>query len=155
MTVPIDILLVEDNLADAEFVIESLRGQGIADRVHHLHDGAEALDFLFARGAHAGRAQEPPPRLVLLDIKLPRVDGFSVLRELKNHPSMRVIPVVMLTSSNVERDVALCYRLGVNSYVQKPVVFEQLRATVQLLGRYWLGANAAPPSSATKGEPTT
>ena len=155
MTAPIDILLVEDNLADAEFVIESLRGQNIAERVHHLHDGAEALDFLFARGAHVGRVLEPPPRLVLLDIKLPRVDGFSVLREMKSHPPTRLIPVVMLTSSIVERDVALCYRLGVNSYVQKPVGFEQFRATVQLLGRYWLGATAPPPASATKGETTT
>ena len=155
MTAPVDILLVEDNLADAEFVIESLRGQNIADRVVHIHDGADALDFVFGRGEHAGRALEPPPRLVLLDIKLPRVDGFTVLREMKNHPATRIIPIVMLTSSNVERDVALCYRLGVNSYVQKPVGFEQFRATVQLVGRYWLGANAPPPTSATKGASTT
>lgn len=148
----VDILLVEDNPADAELVLESLRGEQIADRLHHVHDGAEALDFLFAQGPYVNRQLEPPPRLVLLDIKLPKVDGFAVLREMKGHPATSTIPVVMLTSSNVERDVALCYRLGVNSYVQKPVDFQEFRTTVQLIERYWLATNAAPPRSAVSGE---
>ena len=147
MSAMIDILLVEDNLSDAELAMEALRGESVANRVLHVHDGAEALDFLFSRGKFSTRDEELPPRLVLLDIKLPKVDGFSVLREMKQHPATRVIPVVMLTSSNVERDVALCYRLGVNSYVQKPVDFDQFRQTVQLVGRYWLGVNATPPVS--------
>lgn len=152
MNAQIDILLVEDNPADAEFVRESLRGD-VADRVFHVHDGAEALDFLFARGTYAGRADEQLPRLILLDIKLPKVDGFEVLRELKANAATRAIPVVMLTSSAVERDVALCYRLGVNSYVQKPMDFGQFRTTVQLIGRYWLSANEMPPRSAGTSQP--
>jgi CheY-like chemotaxis protein len=152
MSTAIEILLVEDNPADAELALESLRGEHMADRVHHVHDGAEALDFLFARGAYRSREIEPAPRLVLLDIKLPKVDGFAVLREMKSNPATSVIPVVMLTSSNVERDVALCYRLGVNSYVQKPVDFHEFRTTVQLVGRYWLGVNATPPRSTVTGE---
>jgi two-component system, response regulator len=145
----VEILLVEDNPADAELALESFRSEHMADRVHHVHDGVEALDFLFARGAYVNRALEPPPRLVLLDIKLPKVDGFAVLREMKNNPVTSAVPVVMLTSSNVERDVALCYRLGVNSYVQKPVDFHEFRTTVQLIGRYWLAVNATPRSAVT------
>ena len=148
MSTTTDILLVEDNPADAEFVITSLRALHASERVVHVRDGAAALDFLFARGHHASRALEPQPRLVLLDIKLPKVDGFTVLREMRGHPRTRLIPVVMLTSSKVERDVALCYRLGVNSYVQKPVSFEEFRTTVQRIGQYWLGENAPPPPSA-------
>lgn len=154
MTAPTDVLLVEDNPADAEFVLDSLRRADIGERLHHAHDGAEALDFLFARGRYASRALEPPPRLVLLDIKLPKVDGFAVLREIKGNAATRVIPVVMLTSSNVERDVAQCYQLGVNSYVQKPMGFEQFRSVVQSLGRYWLDLNATPRASVSRAEPT-
>jgi CheY-like chemotaxis protein len=153
VTALVEILLVEDNPADAEFVRESLRGESAVDRVFHVHDGAEALEFLFAKGSYSSRAMDPPPRLVLLDIKLPKVDGFAVLKEMKSHPVTRAIPVVMLTSSNVERDVALCYRLGVNSYVQKPVDFAEFRATVQLVGRYWLRTNAPPPASTISDEP--
>jgi len=154
MNAHIDILLVEDNPADAEFVMESLRGDHTTERVFQVHDGAEALDFLFARGAYTSRVADQLPRLVVLDIKLPKVDGFTVLRELRSHAATRLIPVVMLTSSNVERDVALCYRLGVNSYVQKPMDFAQFRSTVQLVGRYWLGANLMPPASAAADDTT-
>lgn len=138
----IDVLLVEDNPADAELVLESLRDDGRDIVVHVAHDGADALDLLFAREAYADRRTFQPPRLVLLDIKLPRVDGFGVLRELKTHPVLRVIPVVMLTSSLVSRDVAECYRLGANSYVQKPVDFVRFRDTIQGIARYWLDVNA-------------
>lgn len=152
MSAPVDVLLVEDNPADAEFVIDSLRRIQITECVHHVHDGAEALDFLFARGSFAARELDPPPRLLLLDIKLPKVDGFTVLREIKSNPLTRAIPVVMLTSSIVERDVAKCYALGVNSYVQKPMDFEQFRSTVQHVGRYWLEVNALPRVAASRAE---
>lgn len=152
MNTQVDLLLVEDNPADAEFVIEALRSAHLAERVFHAHDGAEALDFLFAQGAFAGRVAEQP-RLVLLDIKLPKVDGFEVLRRIREDPTSRLTPVVMLTSSNVERDIVRCYRLGVNSYVQKPMDFDAFRTIVQGIGRYWLGANLPPPVSAAQRAP--
>lgn len=142
----IDVLLVEDNPADAELIVESLRKENLAQRLHHVHDGQEALDFLFARGAYVDRAVDRPPRLVLLDLKLPKVDGLKVLEELKRDPRMRPIPVVMLTSSNIEHDVARGYLLGANSYVQKPVDFVRFQETVRRLGLYWLTVNEAAPA---------
>ncbi|HYV97316.1 MAG TPA: response regulator [Gemmatimonadaceae bacterium] len=142
MIVSADVLLVEDNPADAEFVLESLRG-ALAGRLLHLHDGAIALDYLFHRGAYADSA-ETLPALVLLDIKLPKVDGFTVLREIKGDPRTQRVPVVMLTSSNVERDVSLCYALGVNSYIQKPMDFDAFRSVVRTIGQYWLSTNIGP-----------
>jgi CheY-like chemotaxis protein len=152
MKATVDVLLVEDNPADAELVIESLRLDQVDERLQVVRDGAEALDFLFARGAFASRKLVALPRLILLDIKLPKVDGFGVLRELRADARTRAVPVVVLTSSLVERDVAECYRLGISSYVQKPVDFEQFREVVQLVGRYWLEINAAPPPSVSSGE---
>ena len=143
-----DILLVEDNAADAELALESLRSESLAGGVCHVHDGVEALDYMFGRGAYASRAVAARPHIILLDIKLPRVDGFGVLRELKADPRTRLTPIVMLTSSIVERDVALCYRLGASSYVQKPVDFEQFRTTVRAVARYWLRVSAAVPARA-------
>lgn len=153
MATAADILLVEDNPADAEFVIAALQSENAGTTIAHVHDGAEALDFIFARGSYAHRAHATPPRLVILDIKLPKVDGFTVLRELRAFGPTRTIPIVMLTSSNVERDVALCYQLGVTSYVQKPVVFDDFRATVRLIGQYWLGANIPAPVAYLSGGP--
>jgi CheY-like chemotaxis protein len=137
-------LLAEDSGSDADLILASLARDGLADAVHVVHDGVEALDFVHCRGAYACRAQDSSLRVIVLDVKLPRLDGFEVLRELKADPAVRSIPVVMLTSSNIERDVALGYRLGANSYVQKPVDFEQFRETVRHLVNYWLTINEPP-----------
>jgi CheY-like chemotaxis protein len=143
----VDVLLAEDSEADAELVLHSLP-EAAAVRVHHVHDGEEALDFLFGRGPYADRAAAPPPKLVLLDLKLPKVNGLEVLRELRRYPRTGTLPVVLLTSSNEARDVAEAYRLGANSYVQKPVEFLQFRETVRRLGQYWLSVNEPPPRQA-------
>lgn len=151
MTSPcIDLLLAEDNPSDAELVLESLAG--LRDRIFAVQDGVEALDFLFARDAFADRALGPLPRVVFLDVKLPKIGGFEVLRALRADPKTRTVPVVMLTSSNLERDVARGYELGANSYVQKPVDFDRFRETVRLLGLYWLSTNEPPPVRAPHGE---
>jgi CheY-like chemotaxis protein len=149
----IDVLLAEDNPADAELVIESLRREKLAERLYRVHDGEEALDFLFARGAYVTRALDHPPRLVILDLKLPKIDGLKVLEELKKDPRTRPIPVVMLTSSNIEHDVARGYLLGANSYVQKPVDFVRFQETVGRLGSYWLTINQAAPAMVYKARP--
>jgi len=141
----IDVLLAEDDAADAELILTSL-GDGMADRVHVARDGEEALDFVFCRAAFADRLSLALPRLVLLDIKLPKVIGLDVLRQIKHDPRTRTIPVVLLTSSNIKRDVALGYELGANSYIQKSVDFEQFRETVQLIGAYWLTVNTPVPA---------
>jgi CheY-like chemotaxis protein len=141
---PAEILLIEDSPADAELIMHALQEAGLAAPVRVLTDGEEALDYLFRRGRNAERPGEPP-RLVLLDIKLPKVDGLEVLRQLKSEPATRPIPVVMLTSSKVERDVTAAYRLGANGYVQKPMEFDRLRDVVGQLGRYWLVVNEPVP----------
>ncbi len=141
----VEVLLVDDNPSDAELILVSLAG-GISHRFHHVHDGEEALDFLFCRADYAQRIIGHPLRLVLLDLKLPKVNGLEVLREIRADPRTRTTPVVLLTSSKMERDVAEGYRLGVNSYIQKPVDFEEFRETVRDLGRYWLERNEPPPA---------
>jgi CheY-like chemotaxis protein len=138
-------LLAEDSPSDADLILASLAKDGYAEAVHVVHDGVETLDFVFCRGEYAGRDQEPRLRVIVLDVKLPKVDGFEVLRELKADERTRSIPVVMLTSSNIDSDVARGYRLGANSYVQKPVDFEQFRRTVRQLGLYWMTMNEQPP----------
>ncbi len=140
----VEILLVEDNPTDAELTIRALKKQHLANKLHHAKDGAEALDFLFARGAYAGRKVENGPKLVLLDLKLPKVDGLEVLREMKADPRTKVIPVVIMTSSKEERDVVESYKLGVNSYVAKPVDFGRFSKAVEDLGLYWLLINHPP-----------
>jgi two-component system response regulator len=140
-----EIVLAEDNPADAELILHSLEEARPGARVRVVHDGEEALDYLLCRGEHASRAIDAAPRLVLLDIKLPKVSGVEVLRQLKADPRTRAIPVVMLTSSNVERDVVDCYRAGANSYVQKPMAFDRLRAALVAVGAYWLGVNEPVP----------
>jgi two-component system response regulator len=147
-TEPVDILLVEDNPSDAELALHALKKCKVANRILHVRDGAEALDFLFRRGEHAARSGEKRPTLVLLDLKLPKVDGLQVLQQIKNDPSTRAIPVILLTSSKEESDMASGYQLGVNSYIQKPVNFGEFQEVVRQLGMYWLLVNSKPPAAA-------
>ena len=140
----IDLLIAEDNPADAELILESLQGR-FAERVRIAADGVEALDVLLCRGSFAYRSFEAPPRLVILDVKLPKLDGLEVLRTMKEDERTRPIPVVMLTSSKIDQDISSAYRWGANSYVQKPVEFERFRDAVQSVGRYWLTLNESPP----------
>jgi two-component system response regulator len=144
----VEILLVEDNPSDAELTIHALEKSKVINNVRHLHDGAAALDFLFCRGAYSDRHFDSPPRLILLDLKLPKVDGLGVLQEIKSDPRTKAIPVILLTSSKEERDVALGYKLGVNSYIQKPVNFTEFQDVVKQLGMYWLLVNSKPPMAA-------
>jgi len=139
-----DILLVEDSEDDAELAIHALRQERLANNIFIARDGQEALDFLFCRGPFASRSFDRPPKLVLLDLKLPKVDGIEVLKQLKNDPRTRAIPVVILTSSKEERDLVRSYDLGANSYIPKPVDFEQFRQTVKTLGLYWMMINQRP-----------
>ena len=141
----VEILLIEDDPADAELALHALRHENLGNRIHVLRDGEEALDFIFCRGAFADRPANPTPRLILLDLKLPKVDGLEVLRQLKEDPRTRPIPVVILTSSREEQDLIRGYQLGVNSYIQKPVDFEQFREAIKQLGFYWLVVNQGPP----------
>jgi len=143
-----EILLVEDNPDDAELTLRALRKNNLANHIHLAHDGEEALDFLFCRGAHAARRFDAGPDLILLDLKLPKVDGLEVLHELKADPRTRPIPTVILTSSKEERDLVSSYRLGVNSYIQKPVNFAEFQDVVRQLGMYWLLMNNKPPAAA-------
>ncbi len=140
----IDILLVEDSNDDAELAIHALRREHLANSIFVARDGEEALDFLFCRGAFATRSFERPPKLVLLDLKLPKVGGIEVLAQLKQDPRTKLIPVVVLTSSKEERDLVRSYDLGANSYIQKPVDFENFRATVKTIGLYWMVINQRP-----------
>jgi two-component system response regulator len=140
----VEILLVEDNPNDVQLTLHTLRRHRLANRIHVVRDGAEALDYVFATGDYVGRGAEHPPKVVLLDLKLPRVDGLEVLQRLKAEPHTRVIPVVVLTSSREERDIVESYKLGVNSYMIKPVDFEQFTEAVRQLGLYWLLLNQTP-----------
>ena len=140
----VDILLVEDSREDIELTLYALRLGNFADNILVVRDGEEALDFLFGRGSYAQRSAERTPKLVLLDLKLPKVGGLQVLKELKSDPRTRTIPVVILTSSREERDVCEAYGSAVNGYIQKPVDFEQFRTAVTTLGAYWLAVNQAP-----------
>jgi two-component system response regulator len=144
----IEILLVEDNPDDLELTLKTFEEFNITNRRHVARDGAEALDFVFRRGQYANRDPRDHPKVILLDIKLPLVDGLDVLRQIKQDPVVRTIPVVLLTSSQEDRDIAEGYRLGANSYITKPVVFEQFAAAVRSLGMYWLQLNRPPASGA-------
>jgi CheY-like chemotaxis protein len=144
----VQILYVEDNPNDAELTMRALRKRNLANKVFHVEDGAQALDFIFARGQFTERDMAHPPRLVLLDIKLPKVDGLEVLRAIKGDPRTKDIPVVMLTSSSEDRDIGECYRLGVNSYIVKPVDFENFAQAVSEAGFYWAVLNKPPAPKA-------
>lgn len=140
----VEILLVEDNPTDAELCIRALKKHNLANKLEWVKDGAQALDFLFALGEYAGRDVSHPPRVILLDLKLPKVSGLEVLKAVKADELTRHIPVVVLTSSREDRDVMECYSLGVNSYVSKPVTFEEFLKVVAELGLYWLLVNRPP-----------
>jgi two-component system response regulator len=137
----VEILLVEDNIHDAEMTIRSLKKVNLANKLIHVKDGAEALDFIFARGSFAERQMENKPKVILLDIKMPKVDGIEVLKQIKANESTKTIPIVIMTSSKEEQDIITSYNLGVNSYVVKPVDFEGFAKAVSELGFYWLITN--------------
>src|SRR6185312_15506480 len=143
MTNTVEILLVEDNPHDAEMTIRALKKSNLANRLIHLKDGAEALDFIFSKGAFSERSVGNKPKVILLDIKMPKVDGIEVLRQIKANENTRTIPVVIMTSSKEEQDVITSYDLGVNSYVVKPVDFAGFAKAVSELGFYWLITNQA------------
>ena len=140
----VEILLVEDNPSDAELAMRALKKSNLANKLVWVKDGAEALDFIFAGGAYAGRQVTNGPKVILLDLRLPKVDGMEVLRRVKADERTRTIPVVVLTSSKEDRDVAESYQLGVNSYISKPVEFDEFAKTVSELGLYWLLVNHPP-----------
>lgn len=137
-------MLVEDNMNDAELIIRALRWVNLGNHVVHLKDGAEALDFIFATGEFAECGMKKAPRVILLDIKMPRVDGLEVLRQLKSNEATELIPVVVMTSSKEEQDIIVSYELGVNSFIVKPVEFDNFAKAVSQLGLYWLLMNQPP-----------
>jgi two-component system response regulator len=139
-----EILLVEDNLNDAELTIRTLRKVNLANKLIHVKDGAEALDFIFSREQFAHRSISDRPKLILLDIKMPKVDGIEVLKQIKANEETRSIPVVIMTSSKEEQDIITSYQFGVNSYVVKPVEFGEFAQAVTELGLYWLLTNQSP-----------
>jgi two-component system response regulator len=140
----VEILLVEDNPNDVELTIRALKKNNLANSVHVVSDGAEALNFLFRNGPYSDRETTKPPRVIFLDLKLPKVDGLEVLRQVKEDERTRAIPVVVLTSSKEERDMVESYKLGVNSYISKPVHFDKFVDAVAELGFYWLLLNRSP-----------
>lgn len=140
----IEILLVEDNPSDAEMTIRALKKNNLANKIVHLGDGEEALDFIFGKGKFEGRNISNKPKVILLDLKMPKVDGIEVLRILKSDERTKVIPVVVLTSSKEDPDVLTCYNLGANSYIVKPVGFDSFIHAVSELGVYWLLLNQSP-----------
>jgi len=140
----VEILLVEDNMDDAEMTIRALRKKNLSNRLTHLTDGEEALDFLFGRGKFAGRNLNLKPKLILLDLKMPKIDGMEVLEKVKSDSETKKIPVVILTSSKEDPDLQKCYELGANSYIVKPVEFESFINAVSELGLYWMLLNQVP-----------
>lgn len=140
----VEILLVEDNPSDAELTIRALRKRNISNNLVHLKDGAEAIDFIFGAGAYVDRNINNQPKMILLDLKMPKVDGIEVLRRVKSDPSTKTIPVVILTSSKEDPDIKICYELGANSYIVKPVGFDNFIASVSDLGLYWMLLNQPP-----------
>lgn len=140
----VEVILIEDNPHDAELALRALKKHGLANKVQLLQDGAEALDFVFGAGAFAGREINHRPKLILLDLKLPKVDGLEILRRIKADDRTRTIPVVVMTSSQEEKDIVESYKLGVNSYIVKPVDFDKFVNSVADLGLYWLLLNKVP-----------
>jgi CheY-like chemotaxis protein len=137
----VEVLLVEDNLDDVALVLRALRKNNLVNKIHAVNDGAEALEYIFGEG---GSAQSCVPKVIFLDLKLPKINGLEVLRKLKADERTRTIPVVVLTSSHEDQDVAECYKLGVNSYIVKPVEFDNFTRSVAELGMYWMLLNKPP-----------
>jgi two-component system response regulator len=144
----VEILLVEDDPNDVELALIALRKHKLANKIHVARDGEEALDFLFCRGPYSQRTLNSPPKVVLLDLKLPKVNGLEVLKAVKSDPRTLAVPVVVMTSSREQRDMVEGYRLGVNSYIQKPIDFNQFQAIIKDLGYYWLVVNQSLPPEA-------
>jgi two-component system response regulator len=142
----VEILIVDDSPEDLELALRALRKANIANGIQIARDGVEALEFIFGEGAYAGRKMEDGPKVILLDLKLPKVDGLDVLKRIKGDPRTQGIPVVVLTSSLEQNDVVESYKLGANSYIVKPVSFERFATAVQQLGLYWLLLNQLSPS---------
>ncbi|MCX9011436.1 MAG: response regulator [Candidatus Methanoperedens sp.] len=140
----VEILLVEDNPNDAELTLRALKKNNLANKIHLVKDGAEALDYIFAAGAYAGRNVGNKPKVIFLDLKLPKVDGLEVLQKIKTDDRTRTIPIVVLTSSHEERDLVESYKFGVNSYIVKPVDFDKFIQAVAQLGMYWMLLNKQP-----------
>lgn len=141
---PVEILLVEDNPNDVELALHALRANHLANDIKVVRDGAEALDFIMCRGPYAARDIHQVPKVILLDLKLPKVDGIEVLRQTKADPRTRTIPIVILTSSTEDKDIVESYQLGVNNYMEKPIDFQQFTECVRTLGLYWLVYNQSP-----------
>lgn len=144
MTSEVEILLVEDNASDAEMTISALKKNNLANKLLHVKDGAEALDFIFAEGKYADRQIEHTPRVILLDLKMPKVNGLEVLQKIRGDERTKRIPVVILTSSKEDPDIKKCYELGANSYVPKPVEFDDFQKAISDLGMYWMIVNQKP-----------
>lgn len=140
----IDILLVEDNSSDAEMTIHALNKNNLANKLLHVKDGSAAIDYLFAEGEYEGRQMESLPKVILLDLKMPKVNGIEVLQRIRSDERTKRIPVVMLTSSKEDPDIKKCYNLGVNSYVVKPVEFDDFQKAITDLGLYWMIINQQP-----------
>ncbi len=145
-----EILIVDDSPSDVELTVHTLRKSKLANKIHIAEDGVQALDFLFCRGKYADRSFGSPPRVILLDLKMPKVDGIEVLRAIRSDPRTKAIPVVVLTSSKEQRDLMESYNLGVNAYIQKPVEFERFREVVEQIGMFWLVVNEPPPRDCFK-----
>jgi len=141
----IEILLIEDNPSDAELAVRELRRHKLANRIQVIGDGAEALDFILCRGLYEYRSFTHPPKFILLDVKLPKIDGLQILAAIKKDPRTRAIPVVIMTSSSEQRDLIEGYKLGVNAFIQKPVDFDEFRRVIERVGMFWLAVNRAPP----------
>jgi two-component system response regulator len=147
----VEILLVEDNLSDAELTIRALKKKNLANRLIHLKDGVEALDFIYARGSYSHRNPYDTPKVILLDLKMPKINGIEVLTQLRADEKTKMVPVVILTSSKEDPDIDACYRIGINSYIVKPVEFGSFLNTVSELGLYWLLLNH-PPGPVSKNK---
>lgn len=144
MNQSVEILLVEDNSSDAEMTIDALKSSNVANKLLHVKDGAAALDFIFAEGEYAGRQIADKPRVILLDLKMPKVNGLEVLEKIRRDERTKTIPVVILTSSKEDPDIRRCYELGVNSYVVKPVEFDDFQKAISEIGLYWMIVNQQP-----------
>jgi two-component system response regulator len=151
MAQEVEILLVDDNPSDVELTVRALRSHKLANSIHIAEDGQQALDFVFCRGGHSGRSFATPPKVIFLDLKMPKVDGIDVLRTIRGDGRTKMIPVVILTSSKEQRDIVEGYKLGVNAYIQKPVDFDEFRRVIEQVGLFWLVVNQPPPREAFPG----